>query len=220
MTRMSRALPRVTSIVLGLVILLVGCGRVDFAYRRADGSLDPLDAATCAVEPFDTLPATLEIFGGGTVTATNGQLECTIPGTAGIDAAVRTIPNRSLVGTSMAIEIVQTAGDPEAAVGPGWHGTPAAVHLHIQQGTLRMWDDSGDLAMAPYDPLEHRWLRLRESGGTAYGEYSADGMVYVPFGTSTIVGLTDAHYDLGINPGGGLPDPDTAIFDHFTTCGP
>lgn len=84
-------------------------------------------------------------------------------------------------------------------------------YLNVYTGELRpqqavnYWEDGGPVYT--YDPVEHRWLRLRESNGTTYWDTSPDGVTWTNLrnaGTVTWVAesTTSPVYLQGYRPSG------------------
>lgn len=202
-----------------------GCGRIDFDARgdAARGLLDDgsegvvIDASTCTVDTFETLAYTP--MGAGTCSSSNAQLVCTIPGPMTADVVIKT-PSRSMVGVSMTIEIVQPAMYPASAIGPGWHSPTDSIHFHVAGGELVFRDSVSAYVTAPYNVAAHRFLRLHAvDATTTRALYASDGVNYQLFAQTSAVDITDAYYDLGIDPGGSnLPGSDSVIFDNLETC--
>jgi hypothetical protein len=67
------------------------------------------------------------------------------------------------------------------------------ISLGMTRLRYRTSTDSTDLRVVPYDATAHHFLKLREQGGTMFGEVSADGQSWDPFG-SVSVPWADATY--------------------------
>ncbi len=68
----------------------------------------------------------------------------------------------------------------------------------------------------PHDPAEHRWMRLRERGGTLYWELSADGAEWtVLFSMAAPFPLTALYFTLGANTQNPARNPGLVVFDNF-----
>lgn len=132
----------------------------------ADGSLDPQ----------------WRVFTGGSTSAaeSGGQYTITLPpGTAG--NAIYSFPYDAM-GGGLAVELAD-AGVQEA----GLQAQPIAlqvdesnqVFLVVAAGFIGCWhmisDVSTDHGFTAYNAVDHRWFRIRESGGTTYWEAGADG---------------------------------------------
>ena len=77
------------------------------------------------------------------------------------------------------------------------------------------------LAKVPYDPVRHRWLRLREQLGTLYWEVSPDAVVWTVLATQRppAIALTAVYalFGAGTFAGVSIASPGTAVFDSFNT---
>jgi hypothetical protein len=73
------------------------------------------------------------------------------------------------------------------------------------------------LAKIPYDPVRHRWLRLREQAGTVYWEASADGDEWTTAASRSPhpVNLSAVYALFGAGTFGVVAAPGTAVFDNF-----
>ncbi|HEX2205974.1 MAG TPA: hypothetical protein VHG91_21845 [Longimicrobium sp.] len=72
------------------------------------------------------------------------------------------------------------------------------------------------MAVVPYDPRAHRWLRLRENVGTVYFEASADGSTWSEIArTPTPFTLTAVILEIGAGVFASTPSPGLAVFDNF-----
>lgn len=75
----------------------------------------------------------------------------------------------------------------------------------------------GDVAI-PYDSTAHRWLRLREAGGTFFEETSPDGLVWtVQYSYDTPAWITGAYVRFGIRTDATTASPGRAEFDNLNT---
>ncbi|MDP9301836.1 MAG: hypothetical protein M3P43_13240, partial [Actinomycetota bacterium] len=68
----------------------------------------------------------------------------------------------------------------------------------------------------PYDATLHRWLRIRESSGTIYFDYSADGLSWTNFDTVAVwTTITDSHVGLTTGDFDTFPAASSAHWDYF-----
>lgn len=103
-----------------------------------------------------------------------------------------------------------------------------ALFFSIEGGALRCLERSRGvralLKQVPYDPVKHRWLRLREEAGKTYWEVSPDGEVW-----GTLAGKSDplslrtvlVKFQGGLNEP--VSSPGVAVFDNFNVrqvCSP
>lgn len=80
-------------------------------------------------------------------------------------------------------------------------------------GKLRAYNDAGSTEATPtvltYDPIQHAWLRIRESGGTVYFETSSDGWQWTvqrSLTTPAWVVTDQARVEFAANRSGGTSD--------------
>jgi hypothetical protein len=74
------------------------------------------------------------------------------------------------------------------------------------------------LDTVPYDPVAHRWLRLRERQGTMFWEVSADGCDWTTvFSKAAPFDLTAIFVELNAGAFGQVPSPGVAAFDSLNT---
>lgn len=80
-------------------------------------------------------------------------------------------------------------------------------------GKLRAYNDAGSTDATPtvltYDPIQHAWLRIRESGGTVYFETSSDGWewsVRRSLATPAWVAADTVQVEFAANRSGGVSD--------------
>lgn len=95
-----------------------------------------------------------------------------------------------------------------------------AVFFFLEDGNLECFQDVSDvmtrLYRAPYDPVAHRWLRLREAFGTTYWEVAPDGRAWtVLVSRPNPISLTQVYFHLQVGLRAGVPSPGMAIFDNF-----
>ncbi|HST62658.1 MAG TPA: hypothetical protein VLK84_28390, partial [Longimicrobium sp.] len=145
------------------------------------------------------------------------------PNTAVTYAILASSALYDLTQSSMAAEVVQVLPPaPEAytileAKHQGDTGT--RVFMINVNGELYAGENVGGVFTGTpltYDPVAHRWWRIREAGGTTYWEVSADGCGWTvirsapnPIPLTTVQVLLDAGTDVA------LADPGVAIFDNF-----
>ena len=97
------------------------------------------------------------------------------------------------------------------------------VELGVDKGQLsaRLWLSGGItvLAACPYDPVAHRWWRLRENSGTTWWEVSPDGERWVVLisKATTPMNLTACMLKFGAGTYQSVAAPGFAIFDSFNT---
>jgi hypothetical protein len=73
-----------------------------------------------------------------------------------------------------------------------------------------------------YDSTNHRWLRMRESGGTIYWDTSADGFTLTNQRNASAgaLNLTSGKINLSATGSAGAATPGAAIFDNLNLSSP
>jgi hypothetical protein len=213
-------------VLIWVWLCLAGCGRVGFdANPSADAMPDDgtvvIDGAFagCTHDPFDGL-GQWDNYGGELVAA-DGVLRVEMSGARDDANGVALYPARSYVGWTTIVQVVQSCMQPNTMTGIGWHDdtNSEGVHLSITQGEIRLDLGSVTAATDPYDPVDDRWLRLRESGGDLFGASSPDGVTWNEFGS---IGLDarNVHTDLGADAPFLTVNADFALFDDYVECPP
>jgi hypothetical protein len=163
-------------------------------------------------------------YGGDFLREVNGRVEVRIPSSAaGINyAGYMSAVAWDLTGSEMWLELVQPL---RAAPGTECYFSATIdennyIDFSIGNGTIRAIQSAGGvwstLVTIPYDPPRHRWLRLRESGGTAYWETSPDCHVWeVLFSKAAPIALTAVKQEIGAGTYHGVASPGVAIFDNL-----
>lgn len=161
----------------------------------------------------------------GRIREVNGRLEIRpepdVPGTT--HNQYRSIARYDLTNSSIHVEVVQAlSATPGTSVFMSARIDSAnEVWIAIESGgMLRAASQVGgpvtELALVPYDPALHRWLRLRERSGFTYWETSPDGATWEVLAripdpidmTSLLLGLSAGTYL-------SVPYPGFAVFDNF-----
>lgn len=127
-----------------------------------------------------------------------------------------------LRGDAVSIEIksmVNTASSARVSLA-AYDDDNNGVVLFQQGGTLRCskWIDGmeAELGRAPYDPIAHRFWRMREDSGTLAWETSADGLRWdAQASSSNLFDLSSVKVQLVAEVGPGEPDPGEARFDNL-----
>jgi hypothetical protein len=171
----------------------------------------------------DTIDATLWTVtptGSETLREVNGRVEIRPLSTIAGNYAYTSVSTYDLTESQVRVEL-QRALRPAANTSNYLVATVDLsnyIAIHVGNGVLRASKVVAgvftSLRTLPYDPAAHRWLRLRESGGTTFWEFSADGASYDvlyqaadPF-TLTAVKLGFGSYQADAAPG-------FAVFDNF-----
>ncbi len=159
-------------------------------------------------------------WAGGDVSETSQQLQITSTTSAsykGMDL----VPHGTLVGSSVHVEV------PHVLTGLTDAGTFLQV-VKDSSNTLTMFVYNGTLTAEKqvatsyttvdtdtYNASTHRWWQIRESGGTIYWEYSADGENWTQLASSTAFDVSDVYVSLFIGTDSANGSTDTALFDNF-----
>lgn len=96
------------------------------------------------------------------------------------------------------------------------------VGINLREGTLALWKrvnfDWEEVEGIPYDAVAHKWIRLRESSGTVYCEYSADGTQWTSLATvatNSVLNSTSVKIEVGAGTYGAASNPASFYFDDF-----
>ena len=160
-------------------------------------------------------------WAGGTITEASAKLQIqstTASSYRGMDSTAKW----SLTGSSASIEVphvltgllssttyMRIQLDNSNAVSISTNGTS----LIAQKQITSTYTQLGSVA---YSTVAHRWWRIRESGGTVYFEFSADGLIWTSFATlATPFSLGALTAQLAIGTDVTNASTDTAIFDNF-----
>lgn len=161
--------------------------------------------------------------GGATMEETGGELVITpSDGETGI-ASYMTGDTYDMRDDAMSVRLTAApnpSGSTEASFMIQSSTLPDYVGMSVTEGQLvfsgdidGVWHSFSSLA---YDPSDHAYMRLRESGGTLYSETSPDGITWTGRGEIPDPFLLDAVF-IEIKGGNWEPvsDPGTARFDDF-----
>ncbi len=167
---------------------------------------------------------------GTQVTETNGRLEILprphLAGTNG--GAYRSTGLFDFSDSSVRVEVVHALATPTDAstylsVGPDGSNE---IYISIQEGMVHALADASGGSFAygkvPYDPVRHRWLRLRHEtaalagGDVVYYETSPDGVDWdVLAAPAPPIPVTSLYVYLGARTQAAVPRPGLAVFDNF-----
>lgn len=211
-----------------------GAGPDIGAHERCEDTAPSNPAVSMLQDAFDdgTLNGTLWKVSnqvGGTVTETSALELAPFANTDATALLVESKALYSLVGSSAYVrtdEVVSSSGNVAQQFSLK-QDSNNKVYWAIEGGVLsakRKMDGNGDtLAQLPYSATDHRWLRLREDGGTIFWDTSADGSSWTNR-TSWVVptgfkpgALTVTFYVETF--GGGSPAPGSARYSHLNTTG-
>ncbi|MFN0246952.1 MAG: hypothetical protein ACKV2T_08580 [Kofleriaceae bacterium] len=179
----------------------------------------PLDLdgpfAGCTRDTFDTLAASWTVV-PPPVTA-NGVLRIDLDGPIGDFREIQTPGNRDMRGRSTIVQVVQPCSQANAFAAMGWHpSVGASRHLAIVQGQVQV---SVGGPTDPFDAVDDRWLRLRESAGRLFAATSPDGATWNEFG-SVAFDASSVFIDIGVDAPFITVSPDFALFDDYIECPP
>lgn len=143
----------------------------------------PYPLAQLADDFDDDVPAPMWTLGGG-ATETGGRMR--LPLTAGVTSNYRSAREWKLTGSSLTAKFAaapNVGGGSSVSVSMYIHsntsGTRMRWYYSATANELRALNEVGGSDSSPtsltYSPIDHAWLRIRESGGTVYFETSADG---------------------------------------------
>lgn len=166
-----------------------------------------------------------DFFYGGTVQETSQQIKITLPAASGNGpfAYMDSLNSYSIAGSYTKVELISISGQVDQTV-LSVYSNPQNYEADfiIQSGTVYIrrysYPPVSDLVLTtfPYSPIQHRWLRIRESSGTFYWDTSPDGIVWtnhasIAHSVSTLGWKTyfQAASFYGVSNGG------YAIFDNF-----
>lgn len=201
----------------------VYAGSTKIWQRKARSLVDRFDTVDTAV----WAPYNVGSITPGRITAA-GQL--TIATNQTWDGLVST-QLLSLTESSMTVELVQAAGhgggdgtdvDSWFSLNPPNFATNAyrSLNMDIEQGHIDIsWVDSSNAwhtaASVNYDPVAHRWLRIRSTGGVVYWEAAPDGKTFATLASLTPpFSLDDYHVTIGCGTSYTTPEV-PAIFDNL-----
>lgn len=153
----------------------------------------------------------------------NGRVEITPQGNnSGQYSGYQTLVDTDLTDSQVHVELVRAlrpASGAEATFVVS-ASTGNNVHIVVEGGSLKCYQVVAGtytrLATVPYDPAQHRWLRLRERSGTTFWEVSPDGQGWtILFSKANPITLTAVKITLQAGLNAAVPAPGMAIFDNF-----
>lgn len=114
-------------------------------------------------------------------------------------SGITSTTNASLDEAELVVEVV----DGTAAANTEWYvlWNPTSgpnIGIGNNAGTVYCYGNP-DTTVGTYNATTHRWIRIRETGGTIYWERSPDGLTWTALRTSTTTGytLTGGYVELG-----------------------
>jgi membrane-associated phospholipid phosphatase len=157
------------------------------------------------------------------VTEVNGRVEIRpVASTTYSTGNYYSLAPHDLRDSSAYVELVRPL---RAAPGTGTFLTAAAsgterVMFYLADTRLRIVQQVAgtytDLAVVPYDAVRHRWLRLREAGGTTYWDASPDGTAWTTLWRApTPIDLSAVTLGIAAETTQFVAAPGVAVFDNF-----
>ncbi|MFJ3704867.1 MULTISPECIES: LamG-like jellyroll fold domain-containing protein [unclassified Streptomyces] len=192
--------------------------RVSIAHYPARTGVVPYPLAMLSDEFDDQrMNATLWTSAGG-ATETEGRLR--LPATAGVTARYTSLRQWTLAGSQVAVKLVAVpaAGGSSSAytslsLVSSTSGTRLRWYFNAVTRDLRAVSDvggsDGSPVILPYDPINHAWLRIRETAGTVVWETSGDGWDWVirrSLSTPAWIGTDQILVELAASRTGGTSD--------------
>jgi hypothetical protein len=139
-----------------------------------------------------------EIESGFTVDETGGSVALAGEVDASGTATFRTRFFYELKDSRVSIELLEVVIDPTSRTYfEVLHADGSGIYFLVEGGELRFQGVFGGdefYGEVPYDPIEHRWLQLRESEGTTYWETSSDGKRWVVQADEPTASLFESGY--------------------------
>ncbi len=151
------------------------------------------------IEPFDRCPGAPWMSNGAGRLACDGDAVLVV--SAAVDGNVQLVVPLGFVNASAVVDLVDAPATGMLKMlrirTPGMEILAFRINGTDDGPVLEAYvDDMGAtsvLASAPYDPIAHRWVRVRETGGELAFEVSADGLGFAAFHEAvTPFDLTDA----------------------------
>ena len=118
------------------------------------------------------------------------------------------------------VEMVEALRAPDTDSGLAAENAGEVVQLSVRNGELQCRQNVGGvttvLEHVPYDPVQHRWLRLRERAGITYWETAPDGVSWqIVHSRANPFVLTAVRFEFGVRVTVAHPAPGFAVFDNF-----
>lgn len=220
--------------LLALVSITAACGRVAFDTAITDAASDTApDAYTCMPGPWTSelaaRPTWLTTWhqpsGNGVgVEFSGGALHITQTTNADEWGGVVSAPE-PFAERSIAAELAQATSEGESFISlddgdPPWVRITVVAGARINMASFDL-PDVDDHLEVPYDPVEHRFVRLREHAGTVYFEASPDGMRYTTlFSSARRPFLDNVRISLGAGAVAAVGTASEAVFETLQDCSP
>jgi hypothetical protein len=220
--------------LLALVSITAACGRVAFDTATIDAASDAApDAYSCVPGPWTSelaaRPTWLTTWhqpsgNGVSVVFSGGALRITQTTNADEWGGVLS-PIEPFAERSIAAELTQVTSEGEAIISLDAGDAPWLRATVVAGARIYMANfdppDVDDHLDVPYDPVEHRFVRLREHAGTVYFEASPDGMRYTTLYTSVRRPFLDnVRVVLGAGASSAIGTASEAVFETLQDCSP
>src|SRR6185437_10786798 len=156
-----------------------------------------------------------------TVTQVNGQLVFTLAPNADAYAAYVSSASYDLTGSSVVLQVPTSANPATSAQTNLFLDGPASTSILMQEEKGQLYlsietaSGTQDIGSVLYDPVQHAWWRIRESGGTLFWETAPDGKAWavqaqlspLPFPVDVLdVDIQCGTYKAEANPGQSVLD--------------
>jgi hypothetical protein len=182
---------------------------------------------------WSTSTSTAAVTASSTVGVNAGQLEISHTGTAAWSSGtLRTQLPFDISGKAATVQLVRAANDGAALVAPavggetsfrisstdGTHYAEFTVAGSYIGAVIKSGATESTVNSIPYSAANMQWLRIRQTGGSWYFEYSADNVTWHLLASSTVPGLSTTSVNLSLIAGSDVtPATDIAQFDNITT---
>jgi hypothetical protein len=175
-----------------VAVAVAGCGRLGFESAPAadadpggaDGALTiGCTAAGPWISDFSALPswATTWALPGipmAATTVSGGTLRLSPSVISGEFAGIRSLATLPLIDRQLTVEVIQVTEEALTFFGVDQGGPPWLRIQYFSPDQLIATVDQTNAATVTYDPIQHRFWRLRERAGTTYFETSPDGAAF------------------------------------------
>jgi hypothetical protein len=172
-----------------------------------DGTIDPAKWPQSYGDPIEAdgrakIPCTIGYAGlrsasAYTLTGSGAYMRIYPPAAGGAASAAASIFIQTTTGGTDAGFLIDTAGN--------------AVGLYLREGYA-----DGAAVFLTYDPVDHAWIRIRETGGTLYWDTAADGLTWTTRRTATSPAwASDTNLSIVIEGHRDTGTPDYVQADHF-----
>lgn len=165
--------------------------------------------------------------GSGRYAQANNRLALTSYTVANIYDGIYSVETYDLTGSSASVRVVDAGSQSIASL-----QTILRLYVDSNSGFI-FWIGGGNIYAQKlvagtytsfysqtYNSSVHKWLRIREAGGTTYWEYSTDGIKWQSFTSlANPFAVTSMHVSLGIGVYSTESTTTTAYFDNFNIPG-